>query len=277
MYYDPYNCHNKLIQAADVEAILMRYGFKKPRVGDISLFQQAFVHTSYVAKEVYINVMTGETMQLAPCPAGCVPLQAKSYEEFEFHGDAKLKAAKSCYLERRFPGEAESFLSRIGNRLISNAQNAKFAAAIGLGPFLLISRSNEEREGGRNNMNLLSDSFEAFLFALYRDAGREQRIVDQLFEALVDAHVDIPDMVLNDDNYIDRLQKTCQAKWGEVPTYKEVSRERSAEPQNKQSPHSFVISVHRTSTGEELGRGKGSNAKAARQDAAHNAMLKFHS
>ena len=95
-----------------------------------------------------------------------------SYERLEFLGDRVLGLVVAHMLLRRFPKEPEGDLAKRQAALIKRDTLADVARTIGLGPHLKMS-AGEERLGGRDNPNMLSDTMEALMAALYLDGGLE--------------------------------------------------------------------------------------------------------
>jgi ribonuclease-3 len=263
--YDPFNRRNTPITKADLAVIFEGCGLKKYAVTHVSLFQKSFVHTTYVAKKQYINQVTGQEQILAPCPEGCMDLQPQSYEEFEFHGDRNLAAAVSKYLKDRFPDSEPRFLSTLYSRIVSNDHLAYLAKTIGLQKFMVISRTNEEKEGGRDNKRQLANIFEAFLHALWVDSGSDYELVNKFISNIIDLHVDVVSLIEFNTNFIDQFQRVAQGKWGWTPRYAEVHHEHT----NSQHMYTFAVVGP---DGKEYGRGVGTNTKEARQAAAQAAL-----
>ena len=148
------------------------------KVKNIDLFQQAFVHSSYVKRKDYTNQITGESATLADKPADCMDLQDKSYERLEFLGDKELDKAVTNYIFIRFMNADEHFLTKLRARIVNNDSIGKLSKKLGLGKFLVISKklegftvkSGKEVIPFRENPSKLSDIFEAFVGALWLDS-----------------------------------------------------------------------------------------------------------
>ena len=111
-----------------------------------------------------------------------------SYERLEFLGDRVLGLIVADMLLRRFPKEAEGDLAKRQAALIKRDTLADVARSINLGPFLKMS-AGEEKLGGRDNPNMLSDTMEALMAALYLDSGLEQAraFITPLWSPLIEA------------------------------------------------------------------------------------------
>lgn len=111
-----------------------------------------------------------------------------SYERLEFLGDRVLGLIVADLLLHRFPREPEGDLAKRQAALIKRDTLADVGRDLGLGAFLKMSKS-EEQSGGRDNPNLLSDTLEALMAALYLDGSlaAAKAFVVPLWSPLVDA------------------------------------------------------------------------------------------
>ena len=89
---DPYNPINKLITSDEVLNILEKLNIQDYEIKDLSLFQKAFVHSSYCEMKDYEEYKK---------PENCLPLFKESYETLEFLGDSFLGCIVSNYLYSR--------------------------------------------------------------------------------------------------------------------------------------------------------------------------------
>lgn len=122
------------------------------RPGDLGLYHQAFIHSSYA------NQYPEEGWQ--------------SNERLEFLGDAVVDLAMADYLFRRHPAEPEGQLTRVRASLVGTASLAARARSLGLNRWVRLGKG-EEQSGGREREALLEDLFEALAAAVYLDAGWE--------------------------------------------------------------------------------------------------------
>ena len=111
-----------------------------------------------------------------------------SYERLEFLGDRVLGLVIADMILRRFPKEAEGDLAKRQAALIKRDTLADVARTIGLGPYLKMSLG-EEKLGGRDNPNMLSDTMEALIAALYLDGSLEtaRGFIAPLWSPLIEA------------------------------------------------------------------------------------------
>ena len=92
---NPYNMNNKLITKLEVINLLKQFGVDE-EIHDLKIYQQSFIHKSYIKKENNVNNQ-GEEVELAERPNGCLELQEGSNERLEYLGDSILGATiASC-------------------------------------------------------------------------------------------------------------------------------------------------------------------------------------
>jgi ribonuclease-3 len=190
---------------------------------------------------------------------GPIPLDN---EQMEFLGDAVLGFLVSEELVQRLPSFQEGPLSRIKSHLVSAVHLHAVALRLELGAYLQIGRS-EEKSGGREKKNLLSNAVEAVIAALHLDGGIEQarRFVlvwvfpeDELKP--VEAHPET--------NYKSALQERAQALKLPLPTY--VTIEEGG------APHARIYVVEARLGSQRSSLGSGSSKKAAAQEAARRLL-----
>lgn len=122
------------------------FSFKNPK-----LFKKALTHRSWLNEH----------------PA------KESNERLEFLGDAILEFVVSEAIYKKLPQKAEGFLTPLRAKLVNTKNLAEVSRKIGLGEKILLSQG-EIKSGGRNNENLLANSLEAYIGALYLDQGLEK-------------------------------------------------------------------------------------------------------
>jgi len=185
-----------------------------------------------------------------------------SNEKLEFLGDSVLSLATSIYLFKHFPDLDEGMYTDIKSSVVRTESLAEAAIKLHFGSIIFLSKG-EELNGGRDNKNILADSFESFIAALFLDQGFEKAysfILSWLF-------TDKLDYVVENKLYLSpksRLQELIQATYKALPLYS-VTTETG--PEHKKE---FIISV--SYDGKQLGVGKGSSKKIAEEQAAKNAL-----
>jgi ribonuclease-3 len=236
-------------------------------VANPKIFQTAMVHTTYVKRTDY-TTPDGRPACLATCPAGVMPLQDESYECLEFEGDSVLGVCVATYLRRKYPEKKQGFLTDARKELVNNERIGALCQQVGLDTFYVISRHNEESVAinGRKNIQKLGDIFEAFIGALWTDCGNRFNIVYSFVTTVLEAYLDIQDVVTTVTNYKDIFQKYCQREFGCTPTYTMLS------PMTESKDIRVLVmdgpTIH--------GRGQGSTRKKAEQMAAKEALEKFN-
>lgn len=218
--YSPYNARNRFFTEKDIHRILHRHGLPHYRVSNPRVFQTSMVHTTYVKRSEY-TTPDGRPASLAPCPSGVMPLQDESYECLEFEGDSVLGVCVATYLRRKYPDKKQGFLTDARKELVNNERIGALCQKVGLDTFYVISRHNEESVAinGRRNIQKLGDIFEAFIGALWTDCGNRFNIVYVFVTNVLEAYLDIQDVVTTITNYKDIFQKYCQREFATTPTY----------------------------------------------------------
>lgn len=257
IFYNPYNSRNRLFTKNDIQAILANASFT---VQNVYLYQTSMVHSSYVKRLEYISP-TGESAQLADRPGNCLPLFDDSYERLEHLGDSVLGVVVSSYLIKRFPGENEGFITNLKKEIVCNEMLGYLSQKIGLDKFYIISRHNEDICSGRMNMKKLGDILEAFIGAVWIDSSYDFKVVNKFIIGLVEKYINIPNILMNNRNYKEQLQKVYQAKFHHTPTYKVLSSSTNMYTM-------AVIDQH----GADIGVGTASTKKQAEQMAAKEAL-----
>lgn len=263
--YNPYNAGNRYFSEKDIHSVLRKHGLPHYRVQNQKVYQTAMVHTTYVRRTEY-TTPNGDPAQLAPCPSGVMPLQDESYECLEFEGDSVLGVCVATYLRKKYPERKQGFLTDARKELVNNERLGDLSKKIGLNRFYVISRHNEESVAinGRNNSKKLGDIFEAFLGALWTDCGNRFHIVYTFVTTVMEAYLDIEEVVNSGTNYKDLFQKYCQKTLGCTPTYVMLS--------NDTKLNEIRVAVCDAS-GNHIAYGSGSTRKKAEQMACREALV----
>jgi len=207
---------------------------------DPSLLRRALTHRSYLNEH---------------------PEALEDNERLEFLGDAALDFVSAAWLYNRYPEMDEGDLTRLRSALVRTEQLAAFARELGLGEALLLGRG-EIASGGRERPALLCDAFEAFIGALFLDAGIQAVIafMEPRFRTAAKA-------VLENESLLDPrsvLQMWAQAEHGETPRYETV------EATGPDHAREFTIEVR--VGGVLKARGRGRSKQEAAQAAAERAL-----
>lgn len=254
--YNPFNTKNRMFTHEDIHTILN----SKYQIKDLNIFQNAMVHSSYVRRLEYTTPQ-GDITELAPKPNNCLDLFPESYERLEHLGDSVLGCCVATYLSKRFPTQQEGFLTNLRKELVCNSMLGTLAIQLKLNDFYIISKHNEDICNGRTNIKKLGDILESFIGALWIDSEYNFQIVYNFIISLIEKHIDIPKILLNDTNYKDQLQKLCQAKFKYTPTYTMINFNDSI----------YTMSVL-DNNNNSLGVGSATTKKQGEQFAAREAL-----
>lgn len=142
------------------------------------------------------------------------------YERFEFLGDTVLESVISTYIFKKFFQFKEGELSELrayivsGTSLYSLSKNLKISENIFLG---------KAEVAEKNIHNIVADSFEAILGAIYLDSSfyKVEEIILRIFSIYID------DTVLNNSFHDPKtmLQQLCQQRYKRLPNYKVIKVE----------------------------------------------------
>jgi ribonuclease-3 len=268
--FNPWNPKNKNISSDTILSILSSYGLTV-ELKKQELFQLACVHKSYVDRsEVWEK--KGEKMTMTERPPNCLPLKEADNEELEFIGDGFVGNIIGLYLAKRYKGEGEGFFTRIRTRIVNNKQLGELSIAIGLAPYLIISRHVEDVCKGRENLEILGSLFESWLGALFQH--EEERIgegwnaVRTFLLAVVKKHVNFRKLISNDTNYKDQLLRWFQSHYHSPPRYKEV--------EVVGPPHDRIFTMGVMDVDDSiLAKSTARNKKIAEQEASRLALLEL--
>jgi ribonuclease III len=212
-----------------------------PTFRDRTLLQQALTHRSYVNEH---------------------PAAGEHNERLEFLGDAVLNFLGGEFLYKRYPDKPEGELTPLRSALVDEQQLAKFAIALDLGPAMRLGRG-AELEGGRQNANLLSSTFEAVVGAYFLDSNSNIEVVRQYIQPLFVDVIDQLSVTASTVNFKSRLQEWALAEIGENPRYT-IIRESGPDHAKERTAE---VSIRGKRYGEGTGRGKQDAEKAAAKNA----------
>lgn len=214
---------------------LLDIKFKNPE-----LLQQAFLHRSYLNE---------------------VKLGMKSNERLEFLGDSVLSLVVSFNLYSLRSGDSEGELTNLRAHIVKTKSLAEVAKQLELGRYLSLSKG-EESSGGRNNPQLLANTYEALLGAIFLDQGIEsvKKVIEQTLLPIFEKELRVGPPKDAKSN----LQEIVQQKFKVSPHYKIV--------QTSGPDHAKEFSVAVYVEGKEMGRGKGNSKQVAEEEAAKIAL-----
>ncbi|MCM0590690.1 MAG: ribonuclease III [Gloeotrichia echinulata IR180] len=214
---------------------------------DEKLLRRALTHRSYVHEN---------------------PGEGEANERLEFLGDALLNYLSGEYLYNRHPEKGEDELTRRRSALVDEKQLAKFAIEVGL-DFRMRLGKGAIRDGGYQNPNLLSSTFEAVIGAYYLDNNSDIKTVRAIVEPLFDS---VPENIVVVRSNVDsknRFQEWVQRNLtpNNPPKYDTV------QVGGVSHAPEFIAKVF---VGDKVyGEGKGKNKKDAEKAAAEDGLAKL--
>jgi len=181
----------------------------------------------------------------------------RNNERLEFLGDSVLGLIVSYYLFLKNPSEDEGFLSKTKSAIVSRANLARWAEAIGIGHYIILG-AGEKLSGGSRRHSILANAIEAVLGAVYLDGGlpNAEKIIIPWLEGQAPGELDI--------DHKSMLQEMIQKRHKRPPDYELMSE---SGPEHEKL---FTIRVYLGK--KTLGLGSGKNKKEAQQAAAKNAL-----
>lgn len=223
---NPFNRKNKPVTTNWVQNLLKRYGIYQ-NINNLELYQQAFVHTSYTVAHVK-EVCIRDNVAIKTNPDGCMLLSDSSYERLEFLGDTIIDAIMGSYVFRRFPEGNPGFLTMIKKQLISRWTLSRIAEVCGMGEYIVISKTLDDKHDGRQDVKRLCDVLEAFIGALYLDfngdkhgflasfmSGPGYQVAEKLIIGVLESPVSLIDMtgLITDDGNHEAKLRNLLRRW----------------------------------------------------------------
>lgn len=210
---------------------------------DIALLVTAFTHRSYVNEH-------RKTVH-------------EHNERLEFLGDAVLELVVTEYLYANFK-EPEGILTNWRSALVRTESISAAAHRFELEPLLRLSRG-EKRGTERARAQILANTYEAVIGALYLDKGYESA-KQFIHESLLVTFEEI----LRTGSWMDpksHLQELVQSQEGYTPVYKVISEEGP--------DHDKIFTIGVFVNGTLKGEGSGPSKQAGQQMAAEAALLAY--
>jgi ribonuclease-3 len=210
---------------------------------DIGLLITAFTHRSYVNEH-------RKTV-------------SEHNERLEFLGDAVLELVVTEFLYSGFQ-DPEGVLTNWRSALVRTESIGAAAAKLEFEPLLRLSRG-EKRGTARARAQILANSYEAVIGAIYMDQGYE---VARTF--IHNTILTTFEEILRSGSWMDpksHLQEIVQSHDGFTPVYKVMSEEGP--------DHDKTFTVGVLVNGELKGQGTGASKQAGQQKAAEGALLLY--
>jgi len=280
---DPWNPNNHLLTKKNIYDIFERAGVHKCKeiiqIHNLDLYQQAFVHGSYIENPDIKNTVVSR-------PPNILPLFKHDYEDLEFLGDRCLELSVAWYLYKKYPDSDPGFKTKLKIKIVKKDTLAYFARYLGFNKHLIISKYIEEKTtNGRDNTRILEDVMEAFLCAIFLDQNmntaiiqeplqtREIKsggwvIVNMFIEHLIENCIDFEDLLRNEENFKELLLKLYQKEFKLTPKYLQLAID--GPPHNR----IFTMGVL-NKNGDIISRGTGKTKKEAEQEASRLALLYY--
>ena len=261
-----YNYNNIPLTIEDLKTIL-KVGDITQLPDSISMFQNSFVHKSYIIRRKnFIAKETKTPIDIMVCPSGCLDLFETSNERLEFLGDSIVGCIIVSYLYQRFPDGDEGFLTKLKSKLVNTNALATFSNYLGLSKNLIISNDVENKSNGRNSTRILEDLFESFIGAMYLSYGENgYNVCNKFILKILQQTIDFESLILKNDNYKDILANYYK-KYKYKPKYHPLAK--------SSTERKYHIGVS-DSTGNIVGKGIDFKKKNAEQIAAKNALISF--
>lgn len=205
-----------------------------------ALLQQAFLHRSYL-NEVKIDL--------------------PSNERLEFLGDSILSLVISYHLYAVRNTDSEGELTNLRAHIVKTNSLAEAAKKLELGKYLSLSKG-EEISGGRSNPQLLANTYEALLGAIFLDQGLEttKGIIDKTLLPFFANELKMGPPKDAKSN----LQELAQQRFKQSPYYKILQTE------GPDHAKRFTVAVYVNS--KEMGQGSGNSKQVAEEQAAKLAV-----
>ena len=186
-------------------------------------------------------------------------------ERLEFLGDAVLELVATEYLYNNYK-EPEGILTNWRSSLVRTESISAAATRSGFEPLLRLSRG-EKRGTERARAQILANSYEAVVGALYLDQGYEAAKVFITKSLLVTFKE-----ILDTGSWLDAkssLQEVVQSREGQTPVYKVLTEEGP--------DHDKVFTVGVFVGGKLKGQGTGPSKQIGQQKAAEEALRLYKS
>src|SRR3989338_7521014 len=212
--------------------------FKNPKI-----LEQVFYHRSYINE---------------------VKMDIESNERLEFLGDSVLSLVISFYLFSERKGDSEGDLTNLRAYVVKTKSLAQASLKLNLGSYLYLSKG-EEQGGGRENPQLLANTYEALLGAVYLDQGLEsvKVVIEKTLLPLFEKEIKSGPPKDAKSN----LQEIVQEKFKISPQYKII------ETKGPDHAKKFLVAVY--IKGKEYGRGVGASKQVAEEQSATQALSRL--
>lgn len=213
------------------------------KFNDPKILAQAFYHRSYL-NEVKSDI--------------------KSNERLEFLGDSVLSLVISNFLFTSRREDAEGELTNLRAFIVKTKSLAQAAHNLNLGSYLHLSKG-EEISGGRQNPQLLANTYEALLGAIYVDQGLA--VVQKVIKKTLLSYFEKELKAGPPKDAKSSLQEMVQEKFKQSPRYKIL--------QTKGPDHAKQFTVAVYIKGKQYGQGVGNSKQIAEEQSATQALQRL--
>lgn len=210
---------------------------------DIAIYNTAFTHRSCLNESREIS---------------------QSNERLEFLGDSVLSFIISSFLFQKRLKDTEGDLTNLRAYVVKTDSLAKASENLELGELLKLSKG-EELSGGRKNPQLLANTFESLLGAIYLDLGIE-KATEFVKESLIPIFMEEVEKGAPKDSK-SLLQEVVQSTKQVSPKYKILG--------TTGPDHAKQFKVGVFIQGKIVGEGIGPSKQQAEEKAAEEALLKL--
>jgi ribonuclease III len=187
--------------------------------------------------------------------------QRESNERLEFLGDSVLSFIISGILYNLRPDDTEGDLTNLRSYIVRTQSLALASQKLDLGNLLKLSKG-EEMSGGRENTQLLANTFESLLGAIYLDQGVEAATLFVKENLLPLFEKELKEGPPKDAK--SQLQELTQNMTKQSPKYKIL--------ETKGPDHAKEFTVGVFLQGKNIGEGAGLSKQIAEEEAAGAAL-----
>jgi len=186
----------------------------------------------------------------------------KDYERLEFMGDSVLGFVSATLIFKLHPDMNQGTMTKLRSHLVQSKSLADYARKIELYNYVKTGHSIDSSTIKESD-KILEDVFEAFIGAIYLDAGLKKagKFISYFIEKDI-KHFDEDELT----DYKTRLQEEMQSEFRNSVTYNLLSKKGPSH-----NP-SFIVEV--LFNGIPLATGEGKSIKKAEQNAAKKALEK---
>lgn len=247
-----------LIEEVDVDSVLCPGSDETPGTGTFSNANERVAACEAAIGYVFSD---RSLLKRSLTHSSSTSNKGQDNERLEFFGDAVLDLVIREYLYHLFPYRQEGELTEVKSAIVCRSTLAKASRKLNLKDFLILGRGVGRKRALPES--LLANTFEAMTAAIYLDGGYEP--AKRFILSALDEEIPLAMENAHSKNYKSVLQNLLQQEKKHLtPTYRVLA---TSGPE-----HARTFEVAVLVQGQELGRGVGSNKKAAEQNAARRAL-----